>query len=157
MALKDKHNAGLDYKEFNDRLFLEQFNDGQQAMLRTRLDLLESFMLPSPKSFKIGSASTPPKSVKTKQEIAQKSEWYNNDDAKERAKIAVKGIWSFKPGSLTIVDLSCPFVDESAACAMFNICLALFLEDRTHAGRIVALDEAHKVGASLYSKTNARH
>lgn len=67
------------------------------------------------------------------------------EDRRQRAQIAKSGIWSFEPGSLTIVDLSCPFVDESTACAMFNICLALFLEDRQKAGRIVVLDEAHKV------------
>lgn len=53
--------------------------------------------------------------------------------------------WDFEPGTLTIVDLSCPFVDESSACALFSICLDLFLEHRNTAGRIVALDEAHKV------------
>lgn len=54
-------------------------------------------------------------------------------------------IWDFKPGSLTIIDLSCPFVDEAGACGMFNICLSLFLETRGDDARIVALDEAHKV------------
>jgi len=54
-------------------------------------------------------------------------------------------IWDFKAGSLTIVDLSCPFVDDGAACVLFNICLALFLKDRSGVGRVVALDEAHKV------------
>ena len=39
-------------------------------------------------------------------------------------------------------DLSCPFFDESSACALFGI---LFLESRNTASRIVALDEAHKV------------
>lgn len=56
-----------------------------------------------------------------------------------------RDMWEFKPGSLTIVDLSCPFVNEADACGMFNICLALFLETRGQVGRIVALDEAHKV------------
>ncbi|KAL2000648.1 hypothetical protein VTN02DRAFT_2801 [Thermoascus thermophilus] len=53
-------------------------------------------------------------------------------------------LWSFKPGTLTIVDLSCPFVEEADACALFNICLSLFLERRSEGGRLVALDEAHK-------------
>ena len=59
-------------------------------------------------------------------------------------------VWSFQPGSLTIVDLSCPFVDESAACALFNICLALFLENRGDVGRVVVLDEAHKVREPMF-------
>jgi hypothetical protein len=48
-------------------------------------------------------------------------------------------------GSLTVVDLSCPFVGENDACALFSICLSLFLERRNTGGRIIALDEAHKV------------
>lgn len=56
------------------------------------------------------------------------------------------GIWEFEKGTLTIVDLSCPFVDENDACALFNICLSLFLENRNTSSRLVALDEAHKVG-----------
>ena len=61
-------------------------------------------------------------------------------DAEARARA-----WKFEPGTLTIIDLSGPFVDESAACTLFSICLDLFLENRDRAGRIVALDEAHKV------------
>ncbi|KAM0803392.1 hypothetical protein BDR22DRAFT_801862 [Usnea florida] len=122
MAMKNQHTSGLNYNEFKDRLSMERFNEGQIAMLATRLQLLESFMV---------------------QPGAQVN------DAKPR------GIWSFKPGSLTIVDLSCPFVDESAACVMFNICLALFLEDREKAGRIVALDEAHKFMTGTDSINNA--
>ena len=122
MAMKDSGNKGLDYEVFKKRLDSEEFNATQRAMLNMRLQLLESFMFPRPWI-----------------------EWSNKEDAKERFKIAKEGIWTFQPGSLTIVDLSCPFVDESAACAMFNICLAIFLEEREKASRIVALDEAHKV------------
>ncbi|KAL1859164.1 hypothetical protein Plec18170_002279 [Paecilomyces lecythidis] len=61
------------------------------------------------------------------------------------------GIWEFEKGTLTIVDLSCPFVDENDACALFNICLSLFLENRNTSGRLVALDEAHKF---LSTKSN---
>lgn len=64
----------------------------------------------------------------------------------------LKDAWTFKPGTLTIVDLSCPFVDENAACALFTICLELFLEDRNSAGRVVALDEAHKVSHFIEDK-----
>ena len=122
MAMKDHENKGLNYGVFKNRLKLEKFNEAQRTMLNMRLQLLESFMFPRPGI-----------------------EWSNMDDAEERGKIAKEGIWSFQPGSLTIVDLSCPFVDESAACAMFNICLAIFLEERQEVSRIVALDEAHKV------------
>ena len=48
---------------------------------------------------------------------------------------------------LTIVDLSCPFVDASAACVLFNICIGLFLAATSpeQLGKVIAVDEAHKV------------
>ena len=51
---------------------------------------------------------------------------------------------------LTIVDLSCPFVDASAACVLFNICIGLFLSaTRADAvGKVIAVDEAHKASFS---------
>lgn len=54
-------------------------------------------------------------------------------------------IWSFEPGTLTIVDLSDPWINEGQACALFDICLHLFKDLGPKAGKIVALDEAHKV------------
>ncbi|OAG35528.1 hypothetical protein AYO21_10267 [Fonsecaea monophora] len=48
------------------------------------------------------------------------------------------------PGTLTVVDLSCPFVNENDACALFTICLSIFMESRADCGRVIALDEAHK-------------
>ena len=53
--------------------------------------------------------------------------------------------WTPAGGKLVIVDLSCPFVDADTACALFGICLGIFLEQRMDIGRIIALDEAHKV------------
>ena len=126
--MKSQDAAGLNYQAFKDKLDLEKFNETQKMMLHTRLQLLESFMFP-----------------------AKHIKWVNKDDATEKRKFAKAGIWSFEPGSLTIVDLSCPFVDESAACVMFNLCFDLFLKDKHEAGRIVALDEAHKVREPLSS------
>lgn len=53
----------------------------------------------------------------------------------------------FKPeaGTLTIVDLTDPCVDAAGACVLFDICLSLFLEDRSGTPKIIALDEAHKL------------
>ncbi|KAK1624558.1 hypothetical protein BDP81DRAFT_501386 [Colletotrichum phormii] len=48
------------------------------------------------------------------------------------------------PGQLIVVDLSCPCVTAELACSLFNICLSLFLEQKSSIGRVVALDEAHK-------------
>jgi hypothetical protein len=57
----------------------------------------------------------------------------------------VEEVWDFTPGVITIVDLSDPFVDEASACALFDICVGLFLEKDVKYGRVIALDEAHKV------------
>ncbi|KAF9878341.1 hypothetical protein CkaCkLH20_04379 [Colletotrichum karsti] len=52
--------------------------------------------------------------------------------------------WKPKAGQLTVVDLSCPCVTAELACSLFNICLSLFLEEKSTIGRVVAVDEAHK-------------
>ena len=57
--------------------------------------------------------------------------------------------WTSSPGKLIIVELSCPFVDADTACALFDICLGVFLEQKIDTGRVIALDEAHKVGDTL--------
>jgi len=59
--------------------------------------------------------------------------------------LAGKG-FSPRPGALTIIDLSCPFVTAGDACMLFSICLSLFLGSRNTHGLLIALDEAHKVG-----------
>lgn len=46
------------------------------------------------------------------------------------------------PGTLTIVDLTDPVIDPDASCALFDICLSVFIQ-QTQCGKIVALDEAH--------------
>jgi hypothetical protein len=57
---------------------------------------------------------------------------------------ASKNILAGEPGTLTIVDLTDPFLDADTACLLFDICLSEFLE-KTPCGKIVALDEAHNV------------
>ncbi|KAF3906730.1 hypothetical protein AA313_de0201735 [Arthrobotrys entomopaga] len=48
-------------------------------------------------------------------------------------------------GTITIVDLTCPFVDAETACLLFSICVDLFCAAQGSAsGKILALDEAHK-------------
>lgn len=51
----------------------------------------------------------------------------------------------FEPGSVTIIDMSCPFVDSNTACVMFKIGMDMYLESGSDVGKIVAVDEAHKV------------
>lgn len=50
------------------------------------------------------------------------------------------------PGTLTIVDLSCPFVDKNMACILFNIYIEEFLASKkSTGGKVLAFDEAEKV------------
>ncbi|KAF2626679.1 hypothetical protein BU25DRAFT_394777 [Macroventuria anomochaeta] len=49
----------------------------------------------------------------------------------------------FKPGEVTIIDLSDPFLTPSTACILFKLGLEQFLQSRSP-GKMVVLDEAHK-------------
>ena len=123
MAIESKGTPGLNYRAFRNRLSQEDLTPNQRGPLKLRLDLLESFMYGVPP---VSTDAT--QNAKRAQLIAQQNE-----------------AWNFPAGSLTIVDLSCPFVDENAACMLFSIVLDLFLERRgSGCGRIIALDEAHK-------------
>ncbi|KAK7987450.1 hypothetical protein PG989_007765 [Apiospora arundinis] len=102
------------YTEFRRRLEEVKWVKGQDGPLNMRLQMLDTFLAPSPLT----------KTTKPAQ--------------------ADEDIWAFAPGSLTIVDLSDPFLSSDDACALFSICLSIFLEDRGTCGRVVALDEAHK-------------
>jgi hypothetical protein len=50
----------------------------------------------------------------------------------------------FLPGEITIMDMSCPFVDANTACILFEIGLQQYLQSKT-TGKMIVLDEAHKV------------
>ena len=145
VALERKDEAGLDYAAFKERLFLHPLNEAQLGLLNTRLQILESFMNVSstPKTSPVSGKNK--MSQEDKDKRAKLMELQKKFDEEKRRLFGEEDIWSFKAGSLTIVDLSCPFVDESAACDLFNICIGLFLEERGDVGRIVVLDEAHKV------------
>ncbi|KAF1943971.1 hypothetical protein EJ02DRAFT_113862 [Clathrospora elynae] len=49
----------------------------------------------------------------------------------------------FREGEVTIMDMSCPFVDANTACILFKIGLQRYLQSKA-AGKMVVLDEAHK-------------
>ncbi|KAF2136015.1 uncharacterized protein K452DRAFT_329901 [Aplosporella prunicola CBS 121167] len=137
MAIASGGAPGFDYTAFKTRLDAERFTGDQKGPMSLRLQLLESFL-----DF-CGTQPTVPVSKKKKKEL-----------------VAAPAIDIFKPdaGSLTIVDLTDPFVDASSACTLFDICLALFLEDPSPVGRVIALDEAHKymngnAGADRFTET----
>ncbi|KAL3481339.1 hypothetical protein BJX99DRAFT_218823 [Aspergillus californicus] len=50
----------------------------------------------------------------------------------------------FIDGGVTILDLSCPFVDRSTACILFRIVIDLFLYAHPSRGKMIVADEAHK-------------
>lgn len=143
MAVECQGAPGFDYDAFRKKVDAEAFTGQQMAPLKLRLDLLESFM---DRPSKTEEGQQAPAFPDTKAGRQARSKWFVQK-ARERSmeKQSAERAWDFKPGTLTIVDLSCPFVDESSACALFSICLDLFLESRNNASRIVALDEAHKV------------
>lgn len=168
MAIESKGAPGLNYDLFRRKLTLEGFSRDQNGPLKLRLELLESFMEDRRMPIPVYRSSPKPEFPDTKMghkaerawEAEQTTNRANNDKMRldeermwREAQTLKAKTWSFPPGSLTIVDLSCPFVDDSAACALFNICLELFLETRGNAGRVVALDEAHKVHQSASLST----
>lgn len=106
------------YSRFCERLSKIKWVKGQEAPLKLRLQLLDTFIAPS-------STTTTKRPARAQEDI-----------------------WAFEPGSLTIVDLSDPFLSSDDACSLFTICLSIFLEERNKCGRIVALDEAHKVNSA---------
>ncbi|KAI1758830.1 hypothetical protein GGR53DRAFT_528347, partial [Hypoxylon sp. FL1150] len=119
---QQKTGSSFQYAAFKEMIDSELLAPGQRGPLSQRLDTLESFMVEEqawPGQTSTYSSKAPP--TKT------------------------AGIdWKPKPGQLTIVDLSCPCVTAETACSLFDICLALFLEQDHSIGRVVALDEAHK-------------
>lgn len=154
MALEKREAPGLNYAEFKYRLMLENLQPTQRAMIDLRLSLLENFLKPADIP---GATIVPTEKPSMEDDPNNKRaqlEWYSAQDRVLMKEMIVPEMWSFEPGSCTIVDLSCPFVDESLACALFEMCFGIFLGDREKVGamgdiqkvdRIVALDEAHKV------------
>ncbi|KAI7157488.1 hypothetical protein KC349_g5606 [Hortaea werneckii] len=55
-----------------------------------------------------------------------------------------EGLFKTEPGTLTIVDLTDPFLDPATVCMLFDICLALFKQNRPSSGLVIGLDEAHR-------------
>ena len=136
MAMNDDDTHKINFADFEKRIEAVAPNDNQRTMLNSRIKLMRSFFL-KPTTIDIRKGR---KKGQGKQEDMDQA-----DVDKYLNKHGDESIWNFNPGELTIVDLSCPFVEEGTACALFNMCLELFLEGRKDIGRLVALDEAHKV------------
>lgn len=63
------------------------------------------------------------------------------DKSQKRRQTATR----FAAGQLTIVDLTDPFIDPSCACGLFEIVTRLFVRSDIGTGKILVVDEAHKV------------
>nr|ANM86687.1 hypothetical protein [Cladonia uncialis subsp. uncialis]AUW30873.1 hypothetical protein [Cladonia uncialis subsp. uncialis] len=145
MTMDNEDAHGINFADFEKRIEAVTPNENQRTMLDSRIKLLRGFFL-KPTTGK-------PQNGKKKEPDNQQQKDQATVDA-YLARYADKTIWDFKAGELTIVDLSCPFVEEGAACALFNICLQLFLEGRQDIGRLVALDEAHKYMTATSSSSH---
>ncbi len=120
--------SSFNYGLFKSRVVEADLSPAQLAPLSQRLSVLESFM---------------PRKSKSPKDADKGTAWLNevsSSQALESTPITLK-----KPGLLTIIDLSCPCISPDTACSLFNACLSMFLEQDYHCGRVVALDEAHKV------------
>ncbi|KAI4101263.1 MAG: hypothetical protein LQ339_005191 [Xanthoria mediterranea] len=143
MAMSGVEASGLDYPKFRAELKAQNLFSSQNTSLEMRFQLLESFIdgLSETYGVKCFEERMPEKlnpQKWTKEQIKKRKEQPD--------------MWTPEPGSLTIVDLSDPFVNENSACALFDICLSLFLENHRAGGTILALDEAHKfLSGSDYS------
>ncbi|PNY26794.1 Uncharacterized protein TCAP_03275 [Tolypocladium capitatum] len=128
LRISQQENGGtFNYDAFKRALALEDLSPGQKGPLQQRLETLESFMV---------EEQVPNGDLLAKKMLAKKKKF--------KGSIRRGNDWKPKAGELTIVDLSCPCVTAESACALFNICLSMFLEQRSDVGRVIALDEAHK-------------
>ncbi|KAJ4235228.1 hypothetical protein NW760_004762 [Fusarium oxysporum] len=121
---QQQRGGGFNYQEFKNAMKAANLTKQQSAPLHQRLETLESFMVEQ------DAPAEGPKGKKGEGKAAPKN----------RGKVD----WTPVSGQLTIVDLSCPCVTAEQACSLFDICLSLFLEQKTDLGRVVALDESHK-------------
>ena len=92
-------------------------NPAQKAGLKQRLELLQTFTRSTDKH--------------------TSSHKVRNTMAKDEER--------FVAGMITIVDLSDPFVDPALAGAIFEICVRLFQKASVDTGKVLVVDEAHKV------------
>lgn len=76
------------------------------------------------------------------------------DFSQPRERQGLKSAFNLEPGSLTIVDLTDPFMDPGTACILFDICLSLIEEHRPICGLVIALDEAHKYMTTSLAAAN---
>ncbi|KAL8736881.1 MAG: hypothetical protein Q9181_002247 [Wetmoreana brouardii] len=152
IALENRGAPEDIYTEFKERMEDQKFQPDQRSLLNMRLQLLEGFFdrLVEETFGIIMYEGEIPKFPETKNGRKDEQKWKKQQ--LER-RLAQPDVWSAEPGSLTIVDLTDSFVDQSAACTLFDICLSLFLANQPVGRTVIALDEAHKFMSQGESST----
>lgn len=131
MAFDPKSVQGFDYGKFCMKIEAENLDKAQKKHFEMRQGLLKSFMREGIMRHTGGKKIL--------------------DHVPANA-----SIFDVDPGCLTIVDLTDPMLDGGAACSLFDICMSNYLREPKDYGRVVALDEAHKVcliSISVYERT----
>ncbi|KAL8701852.1 MAG: hypothetical protein Q9201_004680 [Fulgogasparrea decipioides] len=143
IALENRGAPEDIYTKFKERMEDQKFQTDQRSLLNMRLQLLEGFFdrLVEETFGIIMYEEEIPGFPDTKNGHKDERKW--KKEQLER-RLVQPDVWSAQPGSLTIVDLTDPFVDQSAACGLFDICLSLFLANQPVGRTVIALDEAHK-------------
>ena len=110
--MENRDASGFDHDVFRRRLDAESFTIQQNSPLKLRLDLLESFM---DRPTKAGQREAELIFMNDKAGKQAKKHWREQLD-KERKddRMGPARAWNFEHGVLTIADLSCPFVDDTA-------------------------------------------
>ena len=134
-----RQNEKFSVRNFVDDLKASDFSSAQQQMLDQRLNILRTF------------------SATTAEDILKQDNpgLSGKKLAKERKAQGIDfdgDCITVENGTLTIVDLSDPFVDAGTACVLFDICLGVIIKTHKEAvtankispGLIITLDEAHK-------------
>ena len=134
-----RKNERFSVRNFLRDLTEANLNPGQLQMLNQRLTILKTF-----------SAETAPDILKQDNKDLEGEQL---DNERKKQGLGMKGdCIAVERGTLTIIDLSDPFVDASTACILFDICLGIILKrhkevvttSRIPPGLIITLDEAHK-------------
>jgi hypothetical protein len=134
-----RKNEKFSVRNFFRDLYAANLNPGQLQMLNQRLTILKTF-----------SAECAPDILMQDNKGLQGQQLVNE---RKKQGLGMKGdCVTVEKGTLTIFDLSDPFVDASTACVCFDICLGIILKRHKEAvtankispGLIITLDEAHK-------------
>jgi len=107
--------------ELETKIHAETNDKGQTSMMNLRLELMKGFC-----------------SEPARQQAAKASR-----KGLQHPPIPFENVFNSEPATLTIIDLSDPFVDASTVCVLFDICLNI-KENCSGSGLAVGLDEAHE-------------